>query len=153
MGSLLILEGLGEMPPGVRISCLAPFLSFCREEEGGGTTPRAVVRAMQAKIRQRPERALKLFHRLAGLEWEEAQELPYAVEELDWGLEKLATVDLGRLEDGRGGTGLVEGYAGARDPLTDVEALQSRWPSCKVVVPCSHNYRELLTILARAAER
>lgn len=144
LGSLLLLAGLERVPHDTAIYCLAPFTAFCEEHGMGGTTPVAALEMIQARLSRQPERALKLFYRLAGLKDEPLATLPYAVDDLAWGLDALKTIQAREVDLGR-----AIAILGTQDPLVRHERLDHRWKHI-IQTDCQHDYRALLQALVRA---
>jgi hypothetical protein len=138
LGSLLLLSELDRVPEDVSIYCFAPFTAFCAEQGMGGTTPVTALEMIQARLVQQPEKALKLFYRLAGLKEASSDSLPYAHEDLVWGLEALKTICASTLDLNR-----VTAIFGVKDPLLDSDLLASKWHA-SIRADCQHDYRDLL---------
>ena len=81
-------------------------------------------------------------YRLAGLITEPTHDLPYPIEYLEWGLQQLAELQANTSLLHR-----VDGVAGLSDPLIAPTEIRSWWPNCYLAEKCSHDYRELLTVL------
>ena len=144
LGSLILLSALQQLPEAVPILCLAPFISFCKEDSSGGTTPAAMLQALQQRLRTRPQKALQLFYRLAGLTAEPSHDLPYPAEHLEWGLDQLAHLKADTTLLTR-----VSGIAGLTDPLINCNEMRAQWQACNFVEECSHDYQQLLTALTQ----
>jgi hypothetical protein len=142
LGSLILLSELERLPEGIEVTCLAPFTAFCEEQQRGGTTPLASLRLLQKRVETQPEKAIKLFYRLAGLTDEPTDQLPYPVEYLSWGLEQLADLQVDTTLLCR-----VKGYVGLTDALVSGTMLQSQWANCDLIENCSHSYNELFATL------
>lgn len=142
LGSLILLSELARIPEDIEVTCLAPFTAFCEESQRGGTTPIASLRMLQQRLETQPEKAIKLFYRLAGLTGEPTDELPYPVEHLRWGLEQLAGLQVDTTLLFR-----AKGYVGLTDALVRGTLLQSQWANCDLIEQCSHAYNELLASL------
>lgn len=142
LGSLILLSALTKIPGTTKIICLAPFVSFCREDGLGGTTPRATLESLQKRLRKQPQKTLQLFYRLAGLDETPGTNLPYSIEDLEWGLEQLATLraDVAHLDR-------VVAISGLSDSLINSDEMQTAWPGCQFSDACNHDYRKLLTRL------
>ena len=143
LGSLILLSALGQFKEVTNITCLAPFIAFCKEAQLGGTTPRKVLRGLQQRLVKQPEKTIKLFYRLAGLNDEPTGRLPYPIEHLEWGLKQLATLEAEMILPNR-----VQAIAGSMDPLMDKREMSSKWPACHFIDDCDHNYRKLLSVLS-----
>lgn len=143
LGGLILLSGIKQIPETAKIVCLAPFIAFCKEDQLGGTTPRATLRALQQRLRKQPQKTLKLFYRLAGLEDTLPTDLPYSIEHLEWGLEQLANLQADRTALSR-----VKTIAGLKDPLLAVNQIRPEWPNCYFSDECNHDYRQLLVALS-----
>jgi hypothetical protein len=140
LGSLILLSALEQLPEDVDIICMAPFLAFCREDQLGGTTPQATLKTLQKRLQLQPAKTLQLFYRLAGLSDQLADDLPYPIEHLIWGLEQLANLKADTTCLGR-----AKAVAGLTDPLINSKEMQSHWPGCYFANNCNHDYRKLLT--------
>jgi hypothetical protein len=142
LGSLILLSELERLPKDAEITCLAPFTAFCEEQQRGGTTPLASLQMLQKRLTKQPEKALKLFYRLAGLTDEPTDQLPYSVEDLAWGLEQLAGLQADTTLSCR-----TKGYVGLKDALIRGTVIQSQWSDCQLIENCSHAYHELFISL------
>ena len=143
LGSLILLSALRQIPKSANIICLAPFIAFCKEDQMGGKTPKAVLQKLQHRLQEQPARTLQLFYRLAELSEPLKDGLPYPIEHLQWGLEQLAIL--------KAGTDLlsrIKAVVGLRDPLINSREIQSRWPTGHFVDQCNHDYNELFHSLA-----
>jgi hypothetical protein len=144
LGSLLLLSGLERIPCDVALYGFAPFTAFCVEHGRGGTTPVAALEMIQARLRQQPEKALKLFYRLSGLKSEPLQALPYAIDDLAWGLEALKTIQAKHVDLSR-----VTAILGKHDPLVNHDHLENNWKN-SIQADCQHDYGDLLQAFAKA---
>jgi hypothetical protein len=144
LGSLLLLSELARIPKGLQITCLAPFIAFCRERQLGGTTPRASLRVLQQRLNTQPDKAIKLFYRLAGLNDEPTADLPYPLEDLIWGLEQLSTLQVNQALLNR-----AAGIVGLTDPLVDATVLTCQWTTCHLIKRGNHAYHTLLAGLSQ----
>lgn len=142
LGSLILLSELERLPEDVEVTCLAPFTGFCEEQQLGGTTPLASLQMLQQRLTKQPEKALKLFYRLAGLTDEPVDQLPYPVEDLTWGLKQLADLQVDTTLLYR-----AKGYVGLTDTLVRGTVLCSQWANCQLIENCSHAYHEVFTSL------
>ena len=144
LGSLIILSELKRIPKDAKVICLAPFLSFCQEEQLGGTTPRTSLQMLQQRLTKQPNKALRLFYRLAGLNNEPVDNLPYALEHLEWGLEKLAYLKADTAMLHR-----AKGFVGLTDALIDPIIIKSKWSDCSLIEKCNHAYPQLLNLFSQ----
>ena len=143
LGSLILLSALRQIPKSANIICLAPFIAFCKEDQMGGKTPKAVLQKLQHRLQEQPARTLQLFYRLAGLNEPLPNNLPYSISSLLWGLEQLASLKTNSNHPNR-----VKAIAGSKDPLIDMSLMRSKWPTCKFIDGCTHNYHTLLVALS-----
>lgn len=143
LGSLILLSALEQIPKVANITCLAPFIAFCEEDRMGGATPRGTLQALQKRLQKQPQKTLQLFYRLAGLSDPLSGQLPYSIEDLEWGLEQLLTLKASTTFPGS-----VKGFAGLKDPLINHKEMRSRWPTCHFIDECNHDYRKLLVALS-----
>lgn len=139
LGSLMILSELNHIPITTKVICLAPFISFCKENQLGGTTPRSSLQMLQRRLKAQPNKTLRLFYRLAGLDDEPWDNLPYELEHLEWGLEQLACLkaDIALLHR-------AKGFVGLTDSLIDPIIIKSKWTNCQIIEQCNHAYPKLL---------
>ena len=144
LGSLILLSELEQIPKNINIICLAPFISFCQEDQLGGTTPRSSLQMLQRRLKAQPSKTLKLFYRLAGLGDEPSDCLPYELEHLEWGLEQLAclkaNIDL---------LYRAKGFVGLTDALINPIVVKSKWLNCRLMEQCNHDYSNLLNIFSQ----
>lgn len=143
LGSLILLSALEQIPKVVDIICLAPFIAFCEEDRMGGATPRKTLQALQKRLQKQPQKTLQLFYRLAGLSDPLSDQMPYSIEDLEWGLEQLLTLKAHMTFSRR-----VKGIAGLQDPLINHKEMRSKWPTCHFVDECNHDYHKLLVALS-----
>lgn len=118
---------------------LAPFFAYPAEAGLGGNIRLTQIRFLARWLTKDPLAALNDFYERAGLELKKPAELPYPLENLEWGLEQLAKV--------RAPTRLPEtwkGLIGDRDPLLDASALLLAEPRLNVVPEAGHHPRALL---------
>ena len=144
LGSLLLMNALSRVESTSKIYCLAPIPAFCKEAEFGGSTPRAILKSLQAKLERKPEAALKLFYRLAGLDDEPSDNLPYSLESLTWGLEMLSAMVAPKDAFGR-----VHAVISYSDTLMDANTLQALFPRHSTTEK-GHDYHHLLPLVATA---
>jgi hypothetical protein len=142
LGSLLLLDALPRFSEQIELTCLAPFTAFCAESQRGGTTPRATLQLLQARLSKQHSNAIKLFSLFAGLCVETAVTLPYAADDLSWGLQQLASVEVNRTSLQR-----AKGLVGLTDPLVRATVLQSEWAHCILSDTATHRYDSLLAAL------
>lgn len=85
---MLAAAARGAVCPG-RVWLLAPFAAFCSDFNLGGRCSRTQVRWLRRWLQREPAAALSDFYARAGLGMTPSQ-LPYALEELLTGLDRLA---------------------------------------------------------------
>ncbi|MGB0745179.1 MAG: hypothetical protein ACPGSB_11705 [Opitutales bacterium] len=141
LGSLLLLRSLAQVPAKIELYCYAPILAFCAEEAMGGTTPRGSLDAIRKRLNQSPDKALKLFYRLAGLKnFTSGSDLPYSNEWLRWGLDALNSYKAKPPPAER----KVECILGEHDPLIDSQIFTELSPEL-TLAPGGHDYHDLIT--------
>ncbi|MFT4900867.1 MAG: hypothetical protein ACI81V_000134 [Lentimonas sp.] len=143
LGSLLLLNAVDRFPTKTKLYCLAPFLAFCKEAELGGNTPEASLIAIQKRLEQTPEKALKLFYRLSGITATVPETLPYSLPDLIWGLEALRT-----LQANESAAQQAIALIGTKDALIEHHVGCNDW-SKSYLVDASHCYIELLHYFVR----
>ena len=130
--NLLLRMGLG-----YQALLLAPFMDFKKEAGLGGRVSLTQLRYLQRWLRRNPLDALNDFFERAALAYR-ATELPYAKEDLLWGLEQLmADTDAGIA---RGCTAML----GLEDPLLDTEALSGFFEKTERLSGVGHDLAGLL---------
>lgn len=143
LGSLILLSELSRIPETAEVICLAPFISFCKEQQLGGKTTAATLGRLQQRLKTQPDKTLRLFYRLADLNDEPVDGLPYELEHLEWGLKQLACLKANIALLHR-----AKGFVGSVDPLINHTVLQSKWKNCRIISKnCGHNYYNLLIAL------
>lgn len=142
LGALLMLAA-EPWPADRPLVAVAPILAFDAEAGLCGTTPAAARISMRGKFDANPSVQLRLFQRLAGLGGLITDPLPYAAEELAWGLDAL-----GELRADPANVRRARLYAGARDPLVAAERLREHTDSLHVAADAGHDFRQLLPVVA-----
>jgi hypothetical protein len=109
----------------------------------GGTTPEASLAAIQARLSRTPEKALKLFYRLAGLREEPTEPLPYLLEDLEWGLTALQSLRAAPEACAR-----AFAVLGIKDPLVDETdaGFSDAWKAI-IRIDATHHYDTLIKAL------
>ncbi|MGC6455644.1 MAG: hypothetical protein ACON39_07735 [Coraliomargaritaceae bacterium] len=142
LGSLLLLQVLEQLPNSIPVVCLAPILGFCQEDKLGGTTPRESLKKLQSRLTIQPLKAVQLFYRLAQLQDEPTERLPYGQKDLEWGLKILAEeTAIERISRAK-----VDALIGREDPLIHAPTLASYFERSRIV-PSLHSYRDLAEYL------
>jgi hypothetical protein len=143
LGALLLLAA-EPWPEDRPLVAVAPILAFDAEAGLGGKTPAAARVSMRGKFDANPSGQLRLFRRLAGLGGLTTDPLPYAAEELAWGLDALGGLRADAVNVRR-----ARLYAGARDPLVAAERLCEHADLVRVAAEAGHDFRQLLPFAAR----
>ncbi len=141
LGSLLLMTALDRIDSTSKVVCLAPIPAFCKEAEMGGLTPQSILESLQLKLERKPEAALKLFYRLAGLAAEPTDALPYSLDSLKWGLEQLATLSAPSSAFER-----VHAMISEEDSLMGATAVRDLFPHHSLVAQ-GHDYHDLLPLV------
>jgi hypothetical protein len=139
LGSLLLLEAAEHIPMETPLYLYGPILGFTQEMGLGGTTPASTLELLQTRLEKSPQKALKLFYRLAGLDEATSETLPYPLEDLAWGLEALAKKQAKPPHSRQ-----IKVFLGEHDALLNSQSI------CKlftrpIQLPHGHDYRQLLT--------
>jgi hypothetical protein len=149
LGAWRILEAAAHARPlPSRVILLAPFLAFGAEYGAGGRCSVTQVRSLQRWIKRDTLAALKDFSLRAGL-GDGPSALPYALEDLQEGLDRLAgdaTPELRRFA----ANGLPSGWTavvGARDPLLDAGLVAKTLPGARIDTAAAHDLSTLITVL------
>lgn len=143
LGSLLLLCAIDRIPPELEPVALAPFVAFYSEAEMGGRTSQSALRIIETRLKASPERALKLFYRLADLPNEPTDSLPYEMADLIWGLQILQTQQVASQAIEQ-----VLSICPCSDALMDYSASIWNHASNCYKVDATHNYHLLLRTLA-----
>ena len=143
LGGLLLLAE-ETWPVSTRLLVVAPILAFDAEEGMGGTSQRATRLAIHARFEQNAAQALRLFQRLSGMVAQQG-ELPYARDDLAWGLDAL-----GRLRAHPGTAQRAEVFVGENDPLISLPHLLPNLTTCHILPGLGHDFRQLLPAIGRA---
>ncbi len=94
LGTFLYLREAKKVAPQCKIVLVAPFGDFRLESGRGGKTQTTKVRFLLRWLRRDPRAALADFYHRSGLNLPAPEDLPYAVEDLSWGIEQLAETEL-----------------------------------------------------------
>ncbi|MCC6491468.1 MAG: hypothetical protein IT424_00420 [Pirellulales bacterium] len=141
LGAFLLLRAKAPPLPPEHMTLLAPFFDLRREEQLGGRVQQGRLRYMIRRLARDPRAAVAEFYQSAALTIEPPAELPYALDELAWGLEQLyQPPGEVRLAAFRHATAL----AGSRDPLIDAPQLGRQWSQLRVIAGADHNLSPLL---------
>lgn len=118
---------------------LAPFFAFPAEAGLGGKTRLGQIRYLARWLKNDPCAALADFYGRAELGVEPPTEIPYPIEDLQWGLDQLAH-ERAPVRLPETWTGLV----GDADPLLDAGVLVAREPRLQIVPGAGHHPKALL---------
>lgn len=144
LGALLLLSCADEAKPVTQpLVAVAPFLAFDAEAGLGGTTAAATREMMRGKFDRNPSGMLKLFQRVAGIEALITDPLPYAADELAWGLDALGTLRANSATVWR-----ARCYAGTADRMLSSGRLALHIPLLHLVEQAGHDFRQLLPAVA-----
>ncbi len=138
LGALLLLSE-DTWPEGLPLMAVAPFLAFDADAGLGGTTATAVREMMRGRFDRNPSGTLRTFLRLAGLPGLVTDPLPYAAEELAWGMDALGTLRAKPATIRR-----TRCYAGTNDPLLSFEQLALHIGALRLIEGAGHDFRQLL---------
>lgn len=142
LGTLLLLHSIDQIPTSTEILLLAPITGFCLEHQLGGKTSLASLKMLQSRLDLSPVKALKLFYRLAGLQKEPSEILPYAIETLKWGLTQLEETVVS-VDPARKLTILI----GEQDPLLEYQDILTQFKDAHSI-NVGHDYHDLLIAAA-----
>ncbi len=137
-GAFLLCGAPKIMASVERVVLVAPFCDFRAESGRGGKTPSGKIRFLLRWLRRDPLAALQDFYPRAGL-GEPPSELPYAQEDLIWGIEQLAEIAQPSPADANHARAhKLTALAGDADPLLDPEGLRADFPALRVVPGAGH---------------
>jgi hypothetical protein len=143
LGALLLLREMERVSQLGRIALLAPIFAFAREEQSGGRIARTQITFLARWLRRDRDAALADFYLRAGLEDANEAKAEMSLDDLLWGLDRLA--------NDRGALTLPEGWlawCGEHDLLLDAAQLHALLPAVRVVPGATHHPRELLRAMA-----
>ena len=136
-----------------RVWLLAPFVAFGSEYGLGGRCSVSQVRWLRRWMERDPAGALNDFCQRARLE-KGTEQLPYGIEELLEGLDRLAEDASGGLRS-FAGRGLPAGWkavVGGADSLLEAGKVQESLPGCRVVPGIGHAAEGLLAALESGSD-
>jgi hypothetical protein len=139
LGSLLLLSAPERANRCGRVSLLAPIFAFAAEERLGGRASRTQVRHLARWLRREPLVALADFYARARLDVSSAQAPVEKVDELLWGLERLAD---DRVAPPMPAT--WSAWVGQQDPLLDAALLHVLDPEITVLERATHHPAALI---------
>lgn len=146
LGAFLLLEAAarGEFSCA-DVSLFAPFLAFPREAGAGGRVAATQVKFLRRWLGKNPVAALADFYARAGLSFPPptaSGALPYRAEDLDSGLEILATAKLDGVPENARSWKI---FLGENDALLDARAVAATFPENPVrLVPSGTHYLQTL---------
>lgn|GEM_PF-950666 len=142
LGALLLLSSAPDQLARPHLA-IAPILAFDAEAGQGGLTPQRSRLAVESRFTQSPTSSLKLYLRLAGMNDLAPSDLPYALEDLAWGLKSLGTAQA-RSDS----TARSQLFLGTQDPLTNSAQVLSQVPNLISLPGLNHDFRTLIPAVA-----
>ena len=143
LGSFLILWQAELFNPRKGIILLAPFLDLKKESGLGGQISVPQLRYLQKLLRENPVNAINDFYNRAGLDLNCADSLPYAQEDLEWGIKVL--IEHSARRDKRT---FAQVIVGEDDPLINARKLSRFFSGMDIIPGAGHNLKELLPFVA-----
>lgn len=140
LGAMLLLQHPEQVPEGAKMILLAPFDAFQAEEERGGRVRAVQMKRLLRQLAAQPLAAVNDFYGRAGLSSYAADTLPYALEDLQWGIQQL-------LETKAPKDSLIfvkNAFVGREDALLDPAKLKAHCPHLHVISNASHALEDLL---------
>ena len=138
LGAFLLLQNAEKIPQPALL--LAPFFAYPLEESLGGKINRTQIRYLRRWLRRAPLEALSDFYKRAKLALPEPTKLPYALEDLEWGLTQLADKSVPpRMPKN------WRGIVGRDDPLLDAVQIIELEPRIQITPTAGHHPTELLS--------
>lgn len=125
----------------------APFIDFRKESEKGGRVYTTQIKFLQRILKNTPLRTINDFYKIAGLDIPQQDHLPYALEDLSWGLEVLLNESV-TPESFKG----MHGFIGRDDPLLDATVLQTQLPALNTVTQADHCLEPLVLTMKNKSE-
>ena len=151
LGALRILDAAaGGAQFAGRVWLLAPFLDFCSDHNNGGRCAVIQVKWLRRWLTRGPHAALADFYERAGL-GKPPTELPYAMEDLLAGLDRLAEPASPSLREfvRRGLPGSWHAAVGDQDPLLEGTRICEVIAGCRLVAGADHRAGKLFAAIAR----
>ncbi|MEM9157939.1 MAG: hypothetical protein AAGB46_02730 [Verrucomicrobiota bacterium] len=138
-GAFLLLQNEDLWERFEEVVLFAPFEDFKAEAGKGGRVKEAQMKYLLRWLQKDPLAALGDFYARAGLDRKTPTELPYALEDLVWGIERL-------LSDSVKGDALgrARAFVGAEDALLDATEIRRMYPNVEVIEGATHELRGLL---------
>ncbi len=138
LGACLILRRPEEFPAKREQFFVAPFLDLKREAGLGGLVATTQLKVTRKWLRRDPMAALNDFYQRAGLNLTLSDALPYAAEDLAWGLDILLS-EPPPFPQSDPGLAVI----GANDPLVVADRIKGFFPRNMVVEGAGHHLDEL----------
>ncbi len=142
LGAFLILLQTDVFPRMCPRILFAPFLDFKKESETGSRVATSQLKILLRTLKSDPLRAINDFYKRAGLDIQEQQTLPYALEDLTWGIETLLSESV-TPEAFEG----MRGFIGRHDPLLDAATIQTQLPELTLVPQADHRLETLISAM------
>jgi len=127
-GAHLVWRAYDRFAPKTQLVLLAPFLDLRREAGSGGKVPLVVLTRMLRKFRLAPLEVIADFYAKLGLPDPPAA-LPYALDDLTWGLELMVSGGFGRPPS----PASCHTVVGDEDPLVDCQTLATCLPKTSII--------------------
>ena len=143
LGTLILFKILEIQATKAPLNLYAPILSFCREDQNGGTVSKTQLKLLQRQLKSKPIETLNEFYKSAQLPYR-AKNLPYNLEDLIWGIEYLRTQSV-NLETIQPQIGTQFNFIiGDQDRLLDVQKIKEKIPQIQIKVRATHALESLL---------
>jgi len=138
LGTMLLLRESDSLP-ATPVTLFAPILDFRAESGQGGRFEGRRLTILIRWLRRDPMAALKDFAQQAGMrDRSHLTELPYALDDLIWGIEQLRQAPATRAVE------TMDGFIGAEDKLLDAERIHAICPQWTVLPSVGHDIEDLL---------
>ena len=140
LGAFLILRQADIFARTCPYVLFAPFIDFKKESGKGGRVHTTQIKFLQRTLARNSLRTLNDFYTTADLDIPRQDSLPYALEDLSWGLDILLNESVTPetfKED-------IHGFIGSDDPLIDANILQAHLPEVTLVQKAGHQLEPLI---------
>lgn len=129
LGTLLLLNSADPRAASLPVFLFAPVLGFCREHAQNGKVPAAQVKLLLRRLKAAPLKALGGFYQFAGIDCPAPDQLPYALDALEWGLEQLITQSVATLPSRLNRQMIVGDADPLVNPISEPDTRQTTLPA------------------------
>ncbi len=146
LGAFLVLNNPAITARFSKTILISPFVDYKKESKCGSRVSLTQLKMLKRWLSNKPLPAIYDFYARAKLGEGKLNDLPYAIDDLIWGIDVLINdaVDCVDLDN-------VLLYGGARDPLLDFSIMQPFLPKLEIVKQADHKLEDFINILVKHA--